>query len=322
MRNPNHIAELLSDQIQRACSNALAVAIGGSHSTAQQDDQSDLDLVVLLEDGPLIEQAVELARVLLPLIEEPVQLVGGPNWKEGFGCRTSVLYGDGFKVEIFAVTADAAPVVDRVLRWKPLWGSRPLHALQQSVQARLTRERILAKARFDTAYAHMSVPALGPRRAVRGAPRTHKLCRHRACLAVARAGSALRHRHELQAHCARRAKRRCRRAGYRNCIPTAWRRRRGAALLPACVGGHELAQPRRAGRQLGTGHALAGATARNCAGAAKLAAGGDMTAAVLFDLDGTLADTSSDLAAATCERKGWIDTWCPTTRTSRPRRPM
>ncbi|ABM59088.1 nucleotidyltransferase domain-containing protein [Verminephrobacter eiseniae] len=157
MRNPNHIAELLSDKIQRACSNALAVAIGGSHSTAQQDDQSDLDLVVLLEDGPLIDQSAELARVLLPLIEEPVQLVGGPSWKEGFGCRTSVLYGDGFKVEIFAVTADAAPVVDRVLRWKPLWGSRPLHALQQSVQARLTRERILAKARFDTAYAHMSV---------------------------------------------------------------------------------------------------------------------------------------------------------------------
>src|SRR6218665_1008588 len=39
----------------------------------------------------------------------------------------------------------------------------------------------------------------------------------------------------------------------------------------------------------------------NCAGAAKLAAGGDMTGAVLFDLDGTLADTSGDLAAATCD---------------------
>jgi len=91
------------------------------------------------------------------LIEEPVQLIGGPSWKEGFGCRTSVLFDDGFKVEIFAVTTDAAPVVDRVLRWKPLWGSRPLHALQQSVKARLTRESILAKARFDTAYAHMSV---------------------------------------------------------------------------------------------------------------------------------------------------------------------
>ena len=157
MRDPNQIAELLSDKIQRTCFNALAVAIGGSHSTAQQDDQSDLDLVVLFEDGPLIEQSAELARVLLPLIEEPVQLVGGPSWKEGFGCRTSVLYGDGFKVEIFAVTADTAPVVDRVLRWQPLWGHRPLHTMQQSVQVRLTPEHILAKARFDTAYAHMSV---------------------------------------------------------------------------------------------------------------------------------------------------------------------
>src|SRR6218665_4092368 len=27
-------------------------------------------------------------------------------------------------------------------------------------------------------------------------------------------------------------------------------------------------------------------------------------------------------ASPTCERKDWLDTWCPTTRTSRPRRPM
>lgn len=157
MRNTHHIAKLLSHKIQHACSNALAVAIGGSQSTAQQDDQSDLDLVVLLEDGPLIKQSAELMCVLLPLIEEPVQLVDGPSLKDGFSCRTSVLYGDGFKVEIFTVTADSVPVVDRVLRWKPLWGSHPLHALQQSVQARLTRERILTKAHFDTAYAQMSV---------------------------------------------------------------------------------------------------------------------------------------------------------------------
>ncbi|MDR7152049.1 putative nucleotidyltransferase [Hydrogenophaga palleronii] len=156
-KNPLHIAELLSNKVQRVCSNALAVAIGGSHSTTQQDDQSDLDLVVLLEDGPLIEQSSLIAGVLLPLIEEPVQLVGGPSWKEGFGCRTSVLYPDGFKVEIFTVTADTTPVIDRVLRWKPLWGSNYLHAIQQSVRLRLTHERILAKAHFDTAYAHMSV---------------------------------------------------------------------------------------------------------------------------------------------------------------------
>src|SRR6218665_949686 len=31
---------------------------------------------------------------------------------------------------------------------------------------------------------------------------------------------------------------------------------------------------------------------------------------------------SASCASKTCERKDWIDTWCPTTRTSRPRRPM
>ncbi len=157
MRCPHHIAELLAGKIEREFSSALAVAVGGSHSTAHQDDQSDLDLVVLLEEGPLIEQSTQLARLLLPLIDEPVKLAGGPSWKEGFGCRTSVLFRDGFKVEIFAVTADTVPVVDRVLRWRPMWGSRHLLKVQQGVQALLTRERILEKARFDVAYAHMSV---------------------------------------------------------------------------------------------------------------------------------------------------------------------
>src|SRR6218665_499457 len=31
---------------------------------------------------------------------------------------------------------------------------------------------------------------------------------------------------------------------------------------------------------------------------------------------------SASGASTTCERKDWIDTWCPTTRTSRTRRPM
>src|SRR6218665_2411915 len=31
---------------------------------------------------------------------------------------------------------------------------------------------------------------------------------------------------------------------------------------------------------------------------------------------------SASGARTTGERKDWIDTWCPTTRTSRPRRPM
>lgn len=157
MRHPEQIARRLCDAIRQACPNALAVAIGGSHSATQHDDQSDLDLVVLLDKGPLIEQSAQLARALLPLIEEPVQLAGGPSWKEGFGCRTSVLYADGFKVEIFAVTHDTAPTVERVLRWKPLWGHQALQALQEKVGGLLTRENILSKARFDTAYAHMSV---------------------------------------------------------------------------------------------------------------------------------------------------------------------
>lgn len=157
MRNSTQIAAALSRVLARECGNVLAVAIGGSHSTAQSDDQSDLDLVVLLEDGPLLEQSAGLARVLLPLVEEPVQVVGPPTWKEGFGCRTSVLYADGFKLEIFAVTHDTAPVAERVLRWTPVWGEDALQELQRSVKTRLTRDRILAKARFDVTYAHMSV---------------------------------------------------------------------------------------------------------------------------------------------------------------------
>lgn len=157
MRYPDQIAKLLSDAIRRTCFNAMAVAIGGSHGTALHDDQSDLDLVVLFEEGPLIEQSAQLANTVLPLVREPVQLAGGPSWKEGFGCRSSVLFADGFKLELFAVTMDTAPMVERVLHWKPLWGSGPLQELQQKVKTQLTREGMLSKARFDTAYAHLSV---------------------------------------------------------------------------------------------------------------------------------------------------------------------
>lgn len=157
MRDCAHLAELLSQATLRHCPNALAVALGGSQASGRHDDQSDLDLVVLLAEGPLIDGARRLADALLPLVGEPVQLVGGPSWKEGFGCRSSVLYADGFKLELFVVTPDTLPVVERVLRWRPLWGSRHLMPLQAEVARQLTNDRIAARAQFDVAYAHMSI---------------------------------------------------------------------------------------------------------------------------------------------------------------------
>lgn len=157
MRDCTHLAEQLSQATLRHCPHALAVALGGSQAGERHDEHSDLDLVVLLAEGALFDGARQVGEALLPLVAEPVQLVGGPSWKEGFGCRTSVLYADGFKLELFVVTPDTLPVVERVLRWRPLWGSRHLMPLQAAVARQLTNDRIATRAQFDVAYAHMSV---------------------------------------------------------------------------------------------------------------------------------------------------------------------
>jgi predicted nucleotidyltransferase len=157
MRDCSQLAARLSQATLQHCPHALAVALGGSQASGRHDDQSDLDLVVLLAEGALIDGARQVAEALLPLVTEPVQLVGGPAWKEGFGCRTSVLYADGFKLELFVVTPDTLPVVERVLRWQPLWGSRHLMPLQAAVARQLTNDRIATRAQFDVGYAHMSI---------------------------------------------------------------------------------------------------------------------------------------------------------------------
>lgn len=157
MRDCTRLAEQLSQATLRHCPHALAVALGGSQASGRHDDHSDLDLVVLLAEGALVEGARQIGEALLPLVAEPVQLVGGPAWKEGFGCRTSVLYADGFKLELFVVTPDTLPVVERVLRWRPLWGARHLMPLQAAVARQLTNDCIAARAQFDVAYAHMSI---------------------------------------------------------------------------------------------------------------------------------------------------------------------
>jgi len=156
-RSVQRLTETLSLAIQRLCPSALAVALGGSQGRGRQDDQSDLDLVVLLAEGALVAGARQLGETVLPLLVERVQLAGGPTWKEGFGCRTSVLYADGFKVEIFAVTPDTVPVTERVLRWRPLWGAGHLDPLQDAIARKLSREQVIARVQFDVAYAHMSV---------------------------------------------------------------------------------------------------------------------------------------------------------------------
>lgn len=156
-RSIQRLTETLSLAIQRLCPSALALALGGSHGSGRHDDQSDLDLVVLLAEGALLAGSRQLGETVLPLLAERIQLVGGPTWKEGFGCRTSVLYADGFKIEIFVVTPDTVPVTERVLRWRPLWGAGHFDPLQDAVARRLSHEQVITRAQFDLAYAHMSV---------------------------------------------------------------------------------------------------------------------------------------------------------------------
>ena len=139
MRTRAALAHSISDLVQREVPAVIAMAVCGSRSASLDDDQSDLDLVMLLDRGPLFEISRGLRHRLEPLLREPVCLVGGPSWKEGFGCRTSFLYEDGFSVEIYANTVDTVPVAERVLSWTPLWGASHVKALQARVAQQLDR---------------------------------------------------------------------------------------------------------------------------------------------------------------------------------------
>lgn len=157
MRNIQEITDSIATKLREDFSSARAVAVGGSRSATQEDNQSDLDLVVLIREGPIIKQSREINKLLKSILDTPASISAGPSWKEGFGCRTSLLYQDGFKIEIFVNTLDTVPQVHRVLRWQPVWGDSVLAEIQEEVNSRLSRQAILLKAIFDYSYAHMSI---------------------------------------------------------------------------------------------------------------------------------------------------------------------
>jgi len=157
---PDRIATLIervASAVRAGTPAVRALAIGGSRGALAQDDVSDLDLVVLLDDGPLVQATAELKLRLDPLLLTAGALGGGPSWKEGFGCRLSYLYPDGFKVEIFANTPSTVPSVARPLRWTAVFGEAFLAEVQQRVAPRLGLDAVMRRALFDFAYATMSI---------------------------------------------------------------------------------------------------------------------------------------------------------------------
>jgi len=157
---PDRIATLIERVSSALRAGPLAVralAIGGSRGAQSEDDVSDLDLVVLLDDGPLVQQTAELKTLLDPLLLTAGAMGGGPSWKEGFGCRLSYLYPDGFKVEIFANTPSTVPTVPRPLRWTAVFGEAFLAEVKQRLAPRLAPDAVMRRALFDVTYATMSI---------------------------------------------------------------------------------------------------------------------------------------------------------------------
>lgn len=158
MRTPlSALIEQISTLLRQEPVNARALALGGSRGVRNEDVVSDCDLVVLFEEGPLLEHAARIKLVLDPLLLTEDALRGGPSWKEGFGCRISYLYRDGFKVEIFANTPSTIPNLPRPLRWTPLFGDVFLSEQQQRLAAQLAQGAVMHRALFDYTYATMSV---------------------------------------------------------------------------------------------------------------------------------------------------------------------
>lgn len=153
----NALVDRISSTLRAGPLAVRALAIGGSHGAQSDDGVSDLDLVVLLDEGPLVQHTAELKRLLDPLLLAPDALGGGPSWKEGFGCRLSYLYGNGFKVEVFANTPSTVPTLARPLRWTPVFGGDQLGAIQARLADRLVPDAALRRALFDFTYATMSI---------------------------------------------------------------------------------------------------------------------------------------------------------------------
>jgi len=157
MRDIDAISNAIADTIKRGCPQARAVGWGGSHGVNRADAKSDLDMVVLFGPVPLIASSRQMRAALEPVLAQERCLIGGPTWKEGFGCRTTWLFEDGFKVEVFANSEDTIPDVARVLAWKPIWGGPALQAVQAAVARRLDAATGARKAAFDVSYTQMSI---------------------------------------------------------------------------------------------------------------------------------------------------------------------
>lgn len=154
-------ANLLREEIaalyEKHPGTAKAIALGGSHGAAASDGMSDLDVVIIVDEGDVMESAARIKERLRPILEQGRFLPNGPAWKEGFGVCFNYLYEDGFKVEIFVNNLNSIPGSDRVLRWAPLRGDKELEAIKRFTVSRLASQHQVRKAIFDFTYYHMSL---------------------------------------------------------------------------------------------------------------------------------------------------------------------
>lgn len=159
---PAHDIAVIVDTVTRVALTTdvpvIAIALGGSHSQRDQDDTSDVDIVVVVDgpEDPLLA-AGKLKTALDPYLDASSALQSGPGWKDGFGCRFNYIYTDGFKVELFIMTPSTLPKSHRVGRWRPLFGESTLSTLAEAIRPALAPERLLSRAIFDFTYYVMSL---------------------------------------------------------------------------------------------------------------------------------------------------------------------
>jgi hypothetical protein len=158
MSDENHrrVTEL-AHTIATAHSFVTAVALGGSHSVGMADEFADVDLVVLIEERPLLLTAREIKTTTDRILLDESTLVSGPTWKEGFGCRTCYIASNGAKFEVYVNCPITTPRVGRVLHWTPLVGSTNLESVQSEVRRDLEAAETVQQAVFAHTYRYMSL---------------------------------------------------------------------------------------------------------------------------------------------------------------------
>ncbi|EJF91074.1 hypothetical protein [Bartonella tamiae] len=157
MRNIKEIIKYTSKIIQHEMPTIKAMAIGGSVAGDNQDTQSDLDLVFLANDGDLIKISNEITKILDQFLSKNSIIARSSVWKEGFGCRTTYIYSDGFKIEFFVNTFSTLPITNRVIRWTAVFGESYLSEVKEYVKDNLSEINIIQKANFDVNYTYMSI---------------------------------------------------------------------------------------------------------------------------------------------------------------------